>query len=154
MLKENTYINKFNEVTLHPPKRQVLLCIILIYLILHPYHRYMRKIPYGSIIRQARCCHVIIVYLLSSWNDFPACSWIINFLCFVCLKWAFIIPCCPSSSVFPFVCRYMFHIFIFSKTTEQISTKLITTQPWVTGIQICLNKGLRLFPRGDDIKIA
>ena len=34
------------------------------------------------------------------------------------------------------------------------STKLGTKHPWVKGIQVCLNEGLRPFPRGDNNKKA
>ena len=42
----------------------------------------------------------------------------------------------------------------FSRTTESTSTKLSTKHPWVKGIQVCSNEGLRTFPRGDKYEIA
>ena len=51
--------------------------------------------------------------------------------------------------------RLCFHICIFFfRTTGPISTKLGTRHPWVKGIQVCSNEGLRPFPRGDNNKIA
>ena len=51
------------------------------------------------------------------------------------------------SSVCPSV---NFHIFIFSRTTGPISTKLGTKHPWVKGIQVCSNEGPRPSQRGDN----
>ena len=42
----------------------------------------------------------------------------------------------------------------FFRTTGSISTKLGTKHPWVMGIQVCLNEGPLLFPRGDNYGIA
>ena len=43
-------------------------------------------------------------------------------------------------------------IIFFSRTTGPISTKLGTKHPLMMGIQVCSNKGPRLFPRGDSTK--
>ena len=43
---------------------------------------------------------------------------------------------------------------VFSKTTEPSSTIIGTKHPWVKGIQVCSNEGLRSFPRGDNYEIA
>ena len=40
-------------------------------------------------------------------------------------------------------------IHFFLRTTGPISTKLGTKHPWVIRIQICMNEGPSLFPRGD-----
>ena len=42
----------------------------------------------------------------------------------------------------------------FSKTTGPISFKLGTMNPWVKGIQVCLNEWPHPFPRGDNSEIA
>ena len=42
----------------------------------------------------------------------------------------------------------------FFRTTVSISTKLGTKHPWVMGIQVCSNEGLRPFLKGDNYKIA
>ena len=42
----------------------------------------------------------------------------------------------------------------FSRTTEPISTKLDTKHPWVKGIQVCSNKWLRPFSRGNNYQLA
>ena len=66
------------------------------------------------------------------------------------LKLAFLIKICPLSVVVVGVVA--FHIFILSRTTWPISTKLGTMHPWVRGIQFCSNEGPRTFPRGDNFK--
>ena len=45
---------------------------------------------------------------------------------------------------------WTFHIFIFSRTTGPISTKLVTKRLWVEGIQVCSNEGPHPFQRGDN----
>ena len=56
------------------------------------------------------------------------------------------------------VCLYVdFSHFSTSSSescSEPISTKLGTKHPWVKGIQVSSNEGPRLFPRGDNYKIA
>ena len=47
-----------------------------------------------------------------------------------------------------------FHIFIFSRTTGLISTKVGTEHPRVKGIQVCSNEGHRPFPKGDNYEKA
>ena len=47
-----------------------------------------------------------------------------------------------------------FHVFIFSRTTGPILTKLGTRHPWVKGIQVCTNERPRPFPIGDNNKIV
>ena len=64
---------------------------------------------------------------------------------------SFLIAC------YPFVaCLETLHIFIifFFRTTRPISTKVGTKHPLIEGFRICSNKGSRLFPRGDNRKIA
>ena len=41
-------------------------------------------------------------------------------------------------------------LFFFSRTTGSILTKLDKNHPWVKGIHVCSNEGLRRFPRGDN----
>ena len=67
------------------------------------------------------------------------------------LKWAFLVTCFRRQSS---VCLWTFHIFIFSRTTGPISTKLGTKHPLVMGIQICSNEGPCHFLRGDNNEIA
>ena len=42
----------------------------------------------------------------------------------------------------------------FSRTTEPISTKIGTKNPWVKGIQVCSNEEPCPSPRGDNNEIA
>ena len=49
-------------------------------------------------------------------------------------------------------CRKLFHIFIFSKNSGPISTKLGAKHSWVMKIQVCSNEGPHPFP--SDYKIA
>lgn len=37
--------------------------------------------------------------------------------------------------------RKLFHVFIFSRTTGPISTKISTKHPWVKGSQVCSDEG-------------
>ena len=46
--------------------------------------------------------------------------------------------------------KLFFHIFIFYRITEPISTKLGTNHPWVKRTQVCSNEGPSPFPRGNN----
>ena len=60
------------------------------------------------------------------------------------LKWSFLIEICPLSVVVRIV---NFYHFVFSKTTEPLSTKL----SWAQSIfQVYSNEGLHTFPRGNE----
>ena len=45
-------------------------------------------------------------------------------------------------------------MFIFSRTTGPISTKLGTKHHWVKGIQVCSNEGPLTLPKGDNSEIV
>ena len=45
-------------------------------------------------------------------------------------------------------------IFLSSKTTRPISTKLGTKHYWLKGIQDCSSEGPRPFPKGDNYEMA
>jgi hypothetical protein len=58
-------------------------------------------------------------------------------------------------SVCPSIClsvNFFFYIFVFSRTTEPILTRLGTNHPWVEGIQVCSNEEKRPPTRGENSK--
>ena len=56
--------------------------------------------------------------------------------------------CCPSSWLSSL--SLTFHIFFFSRTTQEISNKLVTKHPLVKGIQVYTNEGPSAFQRGNN----